>query len=98
MFRVLRRHFGGRAICRQRFAIDFAQEQSRGGERVFWFAFDTASRRENHRLLYFLRLQAGAEIFQGFMDDERSEEHTSELQSHSDLVCRLLLEKKKTPI
>src|SRR5438034_7936335 len=34
------------------------------------------------------------------VDDEhyrlmRSEEHTSELQSHSDLVCRLLLEKKK---
>src|SRR5215211_8903808 len=28
-------------------------------------------------------------------DDPRSEEHTSELQSHSDLVCRLLLEKKK---
>src|SRR5260221_6630124 len=25
----------------------------------------------------------------------RSEEHTSELQSHSDIVCRLLLEKKK---
>src|SRR6266513_4123345 len=28
----------------------------------------------------------------------RSEEHTSELQSRFDLVCRLLLEKKKTPI
>src|SRR5438034_1332139 len=28
----------------------------------------------------------------------RSEEHTSELQSHSDLVCRLLLEKKKKEI
>src|SRR5437667_464056 len=27
--------------------------------------------------------------------DARSEEHTSELQSHHDLVCRLLLEKKK---
>src|SRR2546421_8474201 len=27
--------------------------------------------------------------------DARSEEHTSELQSRSDLVCRLLLEKKK---
>src|SRR5437588_12720378 len=27
--------------------------------------------------------------------NQRSEEHTSELQSHSDLVCRLLLEKKK---
>src|SRR5436190_5473251 len=29
------------------------------------------------------------------MAAQRSEEHTSELQSHSDLVCRLLLEKKK---
>src|SRR2546421_9119090 len=28
----------------------------------------------------------------------RSEEHTSELQSRSDLVCRLLLEKKKNKI
>src|SRR5438034_5993245 len=36
-------------------------------------------------------------VDQGGTDDEilqwRSEEHTSELQSHSDLVCRLLLEK-----
>src|SRR5437773_9058604 len=29
------------------------------------------------------------------VDQLRSEEHTSELQSHHDLVCRLLLEKKK---
>src|SRR5260370_15180484 len=29
--------------------------------------------------------------------DRRSEEHTSELQSHLNLVCRLLLEKKKRP-
>src|SRR5699024_12050076 len=29
------------------------------------------------------------------LGDERSEEHTSELQSRFDLVCRLLLEKKK---
>src|SRR5438034_8217615 len=29
------------------------------------------------------------------LSTRRSEEHTSELQSHSDLVCRLLLEKKK---
>src|SRR5438034_8324760 len=48
-----------------------------------------------------------AVLFTGFQGDEvwaldpwelayqRSEEHTSELQSHSDLVCRLLLEKKK---
>src|SRR5690349_17988568 len=32
-----------------------------------------------------------------FKKDARSEEHTSELQSRRDLVCRLLLEKKKNP-
>src|SRR5438105_12095307 len=32
----------------------------------------------------------------GQADPERSEEHTSELQSRVDLVCRLLLEKKKS--
>src|SRR5690349_23495869 len=32
----------------------------------------------------------------GFDTRNRSEEHTSELQSRRDLVCRLLLEKKKT--
>src|SRR5438034_4669472 len=37
--------------------------------------------------------QAGAEFLS--LQGRRSEEHTSELQSHSDLVCRLLLEKKK---
>src|SRR5260370_4415501 len=31
-----------------------------------------------------------------FINNPRSEEHTSELQSHLNLVCRLLLEKKKT--
>src|SRR5260370_40940536 len=31
----------------------------------------------------------------GFFAKSRSEEHTSELQSHLNLVCRLLLEKKK---
>src|SRR5260370_24790676 len=30
------------------------------------------------------------------VENERSEEHTSELQSHLNLVCRLLLEKKKS--
>src|SRR5260221_9998565 len=38
------------------------------------------------------RRLAGADV----AVEDRSEEHTSELQSHSDLVCRLLLEKKKT--
>src|SRR5437773_11199279 len=34
----------------------------------------------------------------GGLEPVRSEEHTSELQSHHDLVCRLLLEKKKKKI
>src|SRR5260221_4698256 len=36
-----------------------------------------------------------AMIISNKLGADRSEEHTSELQSHSDLVCRLLLEKKK---
>src|SRR5215211_4336149 len=40
----------------------------------------------------FLRLRIG--VGRPDRGDRRSEEHTSELQSHSDLVCRLLLEKK----
>src|SRR5437773_5274937 len=48
-------------------------------------------------------LQTGASLQSGENREEvvliaalqRSEEHTSELQSHHDLVCRLLLEKKK---
>src|SRR5438034_4858788 len=46
--------------------------------------------------LYFLGLGTHMSALpkQGVWE-RRSEEHTSELQSHSDLVCRLLLEKKK---
>src|SRR5690242_21296220 len=39
-------------------------------------------------------VDAGAEHGRAFFDGDRSEEHTSELQSHVNLVCRLLLEKK----
>src|SRR5438034_7656495 len=52
----------------------------------------------------YMRWQSGDEgctrlaivqLYKCGLGTERSEEHTSELQSHSDLVCRLLLEKKK---
>src|SRR5438132_575511 len=42
-----------------------------------------------------LRQIAGSKLVAADVASARSEEHTSELQSHSDLVCRLLLEKKK---
>src|SRR4051812_28034046 len=40
----------------------------------------------------------GYSALQALLDLTRSEEHTSELQSHVNLVCRLLLEKKKKEI
>src|SRR5436190_23450246 len=50
------------------------------------YSLSSASRRLTHRHRLLTMPPAVA---------MRSEEHTSELQSHSDLVCRLLLEKKK---
>src|SRR5688572_32410347 len=41
------------------------------------------------------RAAGNEEVRRDHRDRERSEEHTSELQSQSNLVCRLLLEKKK---
>src|SRR5260370_3953375 len=46
-----------------------------------------------HRVSPVLDLQS--EEYCALEDLRRSEEHTSELQSHLNLVCRLLLEKKK---
>src|SRR5206468_12738726 len=58
---------------------------SRGGEKI--------------QVLQGLNLDVDKGDFVAFMgpsgSGKRSEEHTSELQSRSDLVCRLLLEKKK---
>src|SRR2546427_2793369 len=54
---------------------------------VFWSVFVVAG-------LEKVRIAPGITASNPF--DLRSEEHTSELQSQSNLVCRLLLEKKKT--
>src|SRR5437588_7552542 len=59
--------------------------------------------RSHDRLEVVLRLRGDPQLVAldlrldalGALVADRSEEHTSELQSHSDLVCRLLLEKKK---
>src|SRR5438034_7370807 len=58
-------------------------DRSRDAERSLYLRPLPA--RQGHRPDRRGRVEAGS----------RSEEHTSELQSHSDLVCRLLLEKKK---
>src|SRR5690625_461919 len=51
---------------------------------TIWFAFSASSRMLSYNTV-------GYDI-----ESDRSEEHTSELQSRGHLVCRLLLEKKKT--
>src|SRR5438034_2573679 len=52
-----------------------------------------------HACIYLFTVDMEMEPLPGFkLTSWRSEEHTSELQSHSDLVCRLLLEKKKQAI
>src|SRR5690606_39309570 len=69
-----------------------------GSERVSsWLRadkFNTESERlaalEQHPIIAFEK------DFLRWMLSDRSEEHTSELQSRENLVCRLLLEKKKT--
>src|SRR2546430_8317182 len=48
----------------------------------------------SHRVAEILQ-QRGWQVEQPTYSVDRSEEHTSELQSQSNLVCRLLLEKKK---
>src|SRR5438034_3174434 len=68
--------------------IKFGEENDAISEKVHRLAVTLVRARDfpalAHSLYFHLR-----------EDFARSEEHTSELQSHSDLVCRLLLEKKK---
>src|SRR2546426_3123367 len=67
-------------------------------------AFLYGAGRAFHQVLGLLEAQVGDRpdlldhlnlLFAGALQDDRSEEHTSELQSPCNLVCRLLLEKKK---
>src|SRR5690242_20953241 len=61
-----------------------------GNEEVMRKIFYTAGRRYAARERAYLDLMDDQ---YHYTPDERSEEHTSELQSHVNLVCRLLLEK-----
>src|SRR6266571_4098047 len=74
---------------------------------IFFFFFNDTATTEIYTLslhdaLPILVEPAGAQPLEdgpkAMRPRPRSEEHTSELQSHVNLVCRLLLEKKKKPI
>src|SRR6266571_7781671 len=71
--------------------------------RIFWFFFLMIRRPPRSTLFPYTTLfrsrrfsrSAWATWYRAPRSRRRSEEHTSELQSHVNLVCRLLLEKKK---
>src|SRR5688572_456498 len=69
-------------------------DQLRGALRDDWNALDNVSEGRE-----FIEINGSRKHVMGYLQDflfsPRSEEHTSELQSQSNLVCRLLLEKKK---
>src|SRR5688572_32147453 len=81
-----------------RLTLDFIRDGAPEGERQNRLYSAAANLREHgepaalvHGLLTEAALDSGLPP-----SEVRSEEHTSELQSQSNLVCRLLLEKKKT--
>src|SRR5205807_8458154 len=63
------------------------------GDQVVWF--DTLRERWRVARLMFRNAKLRFTMREAFEVHRRSEEHTSELQSPCNLVCRLLLEKKK---
>src|SRR5437588_9731463 len=60
-----------------------------------WWCVRVTGIRSGERIVGIGKQNKGSVMVVRAANAQRSEEHTSELQSHSDLVCRLLLEKKK---
>src|SRR5690349_22611975 len=67
----------------------------KGSERIVRYAFDLARRLGRKKVTVVHKANILKSTSGLFLKVARSEEHTSELQSRRDLVCRLLLEKKK---
>src|SRR5256886_16922932 len=99
-------HFALQHICHHRFLFVFL----RTFDTMFFFFFNDTATTEIYTLSLHdalpiskrerpqkrLRDRVRQHVGIGMAAEARSEEHTSELQSQSNLVCRLLLEKKKS--
>src|SRR2546425_7160552 len=69
-----------------------------GGERVVGVAERARLSRTSRRRVLRIEIEDDVFLPDEITQADRSEEHTSELQSLAYLVCRLLLEKKKTNV
>src|SRR2546425_7319275 len=81
----------GRPLTQQELAAAMKQEVGRGLSQAYLSQIENGARPHlthttRELLARFFR------VYPGFLVDDRSEEHTSELQSLAYLVCRLLLE------
>src|SRR5205085_3428822 len=78
-------------------AFKLLAEAKKYGARVALFGRKINNAENQLAFIHFLRLIADGQVTaeEAVRAYHRSEEHTSELQSQSNLVCRLLLEKKK---
>src|SRR5690606_40592980 len=74
--------------------ITIESNTASGNKEISTKDYNTAS--ENYASM--VKYRSPDQWVSGFESRFRSEEHTSELQSRENLVCRLLLEKKKHPI
>src|SRR5438034_1892868 len=84
---------GGLVSYRSKIPVVFLDALKRLNLQVYIFALVASGKVLQRAIANPLRRSTGNESLS--ISQSRSEEHTSELQSHSDLVCRLLLEKKK---
>src|SRR3712207_8205488 len=74
-------------------ADDLREQEHLGGEKALRHAAEELPARDD---AHDLPAVGHGHQEHAMMEEDRSEEHTSELQSRQYLVCRLLLEKKKT--
>src|SRR5260221_6687476 len=81
--------------CRARSFARFFTARSASRAQASAFSAATVQKALTAGLILSIAARCASTTSTGLAAIERSEEHTSELQSHSDLVCRLLLEKKK---
>src|SRR5690625_5178746 len=95
---------GTMGVFSGQFVIADPIEQSKADVKIDASSVDTGNKQRDEHLVSadFWEAEKNPEwtftttSITGDLDDMRSEEHTSELQSRGHLVCRLLLEKKKT--